>query len=249
MRPRHSFGALYGALILNYPSIVISSLQEEFIMHKMQYVRPDEVAEILEALSVNTSVDRSHHNSFIAGYLEPYMIKHWKFQFRYFLKRQLTLVKSLDRLEYYHTGLFYMCIEAYCKLKEYKLQRFHDGINCLHDISQRGVCTNDITENIGLWTKRHKRNAYFMKTYNFDALRNYSYEELKEMRNDKLTSDMVFISPQWQQSPEHLEHLAERYRAEFTAEGIEAAKFKLSYEDEVKFIFLKTNNKIGRNCR
>ena len=98
MLPRHAFGAFYGALVLNYPSIVVNFAEEQFLGLEFEYVTAGEIVEIMEALSVNTSVSRSSHHALIAGHLEPWINKKFKGKYKYRPVELLSFIKSLDRL-------------------------------------------------------------------------------------------------------------------------------------------------------
>ena len=242
MLPRHAFGAFYGALVLNYPSIVVNFCEEQFLDHEKEHIMFGEVIEIMEALSVNTSVSRSSHHALIAGHLEPYINQKFKSKYKYRFEELLTLIKSLDRLEYYHTDLLYRCIQSYCKLEIYRIERFHDGLSHLYDIKNRGVCTVDFTEDLEYLKAKHHNKIYFKKVYDFEEARYFNYEELKATRNEDLGHQTHFIAPNWAQDKEMLELAAEKYRAEYTEEGREAARMKLDLDDLVSLVFVIKNN-------
>lgn len=119
--PRHAFGSFYGALRLNYPAYIITILEEEILLYELAHTSPEEIVDLIEALSLNTSWPAQNKKIIMQEWFEEYVNNNWRKYFQYFPVRLLPIIKALDRMEYYSTDTLFRCINAYSGLIHYKL--------------------------------------------------------------------------------------------------------------------------------
>lgn len=96
--------------------------------HHLAHTSPDELVELIEALSLNTSWSIENKRVLLQEWFEPYMEKGYYKYFKYVAPRLLRIIQALDKMEHYNTDTLFKFINQYSLLVHRKLDILHSFI-------------------------------------------------------------------------------------------------------------------------